>query len=210
MTPYNPDHPDYPSPPKDCDGGEVTLRCGGKLRAAEYHDWKHADHAPSVDIIAYTARTPEVEREAIALALINEARRFSGRASVNALSDLPEHHYRDQLRYADAILALPMFASPSTDAARHLSNLLAIIHRDGGQYQDAHGTEKAVADAIELSASRIVESTDVARMREAVEAAYREGHQEGRLGASCMEENSDWLRSKACTALQPAEGSDGE
>jgi len=30
-----------------------------------------------------------------------------------------------------------------------LNNLLAYIHRDGGHYQDKHGTEKAVADAIE-------------------------------------------------------------
>ncbi|MBV5322597.1 MAG: hypothetical protein JZU60_02030 [Ilumatobacteraceae bacterium] len=30
----------------------------------------------------------------------------------------------------------------------HLGNLLAVIHRDGGHYQDAHGTDKAVADAM--------------------------------------------------------------
>jgi len=30
---------------------------------------------------------------------------------------------------------------------QHLGNLLARIHRDGGHYQDKHGTAKAVADA---------------------------------------------------------------
>ena len=33
------------------------------------------------------------------------------------------------------------------DASRKLGNLLAVIHRDGGHYQDAHGTDKAIADA---------------------------------------------------------------
>lgn len=30
---------------------------------------------------------------------------------------------------------------------RHLFNLLARIHRDGGQYTDKHGIDKAVTDA---------------------------------------------------------------
>ncbi len=34
-------------------------------------------------------------------------------------------------------------------AEKQLGDLLAIIHRDGGQYQREHGTEKAVADAIQ-------------------------------------------------------------
>ena len=36
---------------------------------------------------------------------------------------------------------------PQTDASRHLSNLLARIHRDGGHYEAQHGIDKAVADA---------------------------------------------------------------
>lgn len=45
-------------------------------------------------------------RERIALALINEEIRFfnTGRKSVTCLSELEEHQYRDQLRYADAII----------------------------------------------------------------------------------------------------------
>lgn len=35
----------------------------------------------------------------------------------------------------------------SDEAKRHLSNLLARIHRDGGHYEEEHGTEKAVKDA---------------------------------------------------------------
>lgn len=35
----------------------------------------------------------------------------------------------------------------ASDDAKHLGNLLAVIHGDGGHYQDEHGTAKAVADA---------------------------------------------------------------
>lgn len=35
----------------------------------------------------------------------------------------------------------------SDEAKRHLGNLLARIHRDGGHYEEEHGTEKAVKDA---------------------------------------------------------------
>lgn len=35
---------------------------------------------------------------------------------------------------------------------RHVGNLLARIHRDGGQYQHEHGIEKAVADADKIVA----------------------------------------------------------
>jgi hypothetical protein len=40
--------------------------------------------------------------------------------------------------------------------AMMLSDLLAIIHRDGGHYERKYGTEKAVKDAIRLSSERIV------------------------------------------------------
>lgn len=45
------------------------------------------------------------ERGKIALALVNEARRFSGFAPYDSLEGLEPHKYRDQLRYADAVLA---------------------------------------------------------------------------------------------------------
>jgi len=32
----------------------------------------------------------------------------------------------------------------------HVSNLLAVIHRDGGHYESKHGTEKAVEDALKI------------------------------------------------------------
>ena len=35
------------------------------------------------------------------------------------------------------------------DDTTHLGNLLAMIHGDGGHYRDEHGTDKAVADAID-------------------------------------------------------------
>lgn len=36
-----------------------------------------------------------------------------------------------------------------------LSNLLAVIHRDGGHYEEKHGTEQAVKDAMTLSSERL-------------------------------------------------------
>lgn len=50
-------------------------------------------------------------------------------------------------------------------------------------------------------------ATDTAgdALREAVEAAYREGHQRGRIDGSCYEEDTDWSNSDACAALsQPS------
>lgn len=64
---------------------------------------------------------------------------------------------------------------PQTDASRHLSDLLARIHRDGGQYEAEHGIDKAVADADDKVA-RLNAMTDVARdarvTAEMVEVAY--------------------------------------
>lgn len=46
------------------------------------------------------------------------------------------------------------------EAALHLGNLLARIHRDGGHYQGKHGTEKAVADADSIVANLFVDLDD--------------------------------------------------
>ena len=51
---------------------------------------------------------------------------------------------------------------PQTDASRHLSDLLARIHRDGGHYETQYGTEKATADA-EMKVAQLNEMTDAAR-----------------------------------------------
>lgn len=40
-------------------------------------------------------------------------------------------------------------------ALAHLGNLLAVIHRDGGQYQARHGAERAVQEAMRISSERI-------------------------------------------------------
>lgn len=53
-------------------------------------------------------------------------------------------YQKEALAKADAILATGLVPG---EASRHLSNLLAIIHRDGGHHQAKHGTEKAIADA---------------------------------------------------------------
>ena len=43
----------------------------------------------------------------------------------------------------------------SKEHKRHLLNLLAIIHRDGGHYVAEHGLDKAVQDAMEIVAKLI-------------------------------------------------------
>lgn len=51
------------------------------------------------------------------------------------------------LQVSDVITRMVPVSETKTDTARHLSNLLARIHRDGGHYEAEHGTDKAVADA---------------------------------------------------------------
>ena len=54
-------------------------------------------------------------RGEIALALVNEYRRFMRLDAIDKLTDLPEHLYRDQLRYADVILSLLRPATSGED-----------------------------------------------------------------------------------------------
>ena len=44
--------------------------------------------------------------------------------------------------------ALAAAPTPEPSANRDLSNLLALIHGDGGHYEAAHGTDEAVRDAL--------------------------------------------------------------
>jgi len=37
-----------------------------------------------------------------------------------------------------------------------LFNLLAVLHRDGGQYTDTHGIDKSVADAMKIASNKVV------------------------------------------------------
>jgi len=39
---------------------------------------------------------------------------------------------------------------------RHLLNILAVIHRDGGQYTGEHGIKKSVADAMKIVSDLVV------------------------------------------------------
>lgn len=50
---------------------------------------------------------------------------------------------------ADARRDAEKQASTDRGAALKLGNLLAVIHRDGGHYESEHGTDKAVADAMQ-------------------------------------------------------------
>jgi len=49
-----------------------------------------------------------------------------------------------------------MFRHGSKQSERMLRNLLAVIHRDGGQYVEEHGLEQAVKDAEKIVAEKIV------------------------------------------------------
>lgn len=51
---------------------------------------------------------------------------------------------------------------------QQLGDLLAIIHRDGGQYQSAHGTDKAVADAHMIRAKLQRERDKAVRRRDEI------------------------------------------
>ncbi|RLD06505.1 MAG: hypothetical protein DRI65_06630 [Chloroflexota bacterium] len=44
-----------------------------------------------------------------------------------------------------------------------ISNLLAILHRDGGHYEDKHGTKQALIDAIPAHYTRIEEEAALTR-----------------------------------------------
>lgn len=68
------------------------------------------------------------------------------------------------------------------DADARLGNLLARVHRDGGHYQDQHGTEKACADA-DLIVSDLLAAQDRA---EAMERALRKiaDHPTGGVGCN--------------------------
>tara|TARA_B100000378_G_scaffold123871_2_gene99972 strand:- start:311 stop:1027 length:717 start_codon:yes stop_codon:yes gene_type:complete len=56
------------------------------------------------------------DRNKIALAICNEQRKAHGLPPLNALEDMKPHHYRDQLRWADAVLsAITRTDEASTD-----------------------------------------------------------------------------------------------
>lgn len=65
--------------------------------------------------------------------------------------------------------------------ARRLSNLLAVIHRDGGHYEAEHGAEKACADA---------EALVIALLPGATAMPLRRGHVTGVPG--CSRSPSHW------------------
>lgn len=65
-------------------------------------------------------------------------------------------------------------AAKDRDASRKLGNLLAVIYRDGGHYQNEHGTDKAIADAADAFRQLIRYREDmVARVAELKKSAYQ-------------------------------------
>jgi hypothetical protein len=60
--------------------------------------------------------------------------------------------WEDGLAKACEVALSNLDKEPSEDAAQ-LGELLAVVHRDGGHYQDQHGTHKAVKAAMEIVSS---------------------------------------------------------
>lgn len=58
-----------------------------------------------------------------------------------------ENNNLQQWAQKTALEKAPSLINELEAASEHLGNLLAVIHGDGGHYQDEHGTAKAVADA---------------------------------------------------------------
>lgn len=87
------------------------------------------------------------------------------------------HHVQMRQRCSDDNVALSRLRNEAEQRASalaaQLGNLLARIHRDGGHYQDEHGTEKACADA-ETAVVGLLAQNDVlaARLAE-IEAAAK-------------------------------------
>jgi hypothetical protein len=65
-----------------------------------------------------------------------------------------DDNFRSAYDNARAALASEGAAAGEMTPGQHLGNLLAIIHRDGGHYQAEHGTQKAVADAIQWASEQ--------------------------------------------------------
>lgn len=114
----------------------------------------HADLTPGCTECALAEARAEVER--LNGVLHKQATAFFEANAAIAKLDKEADEYGRALEDARALLAdSPTAAARQVSAAlrerdearRHLGNLLARIHRDGGHYEAKHGTEKAVKDA---------------------------------------------------------------
>jgi len=95
-------------------------------------------------------------------------------------------HWRGDSPWSADVLDLCDRLEAASAPMWNLRELLAVIHRDGGQYLDEHGMEKAFADAVELSSARIVDAEQSAPM-------LSEGVVE-RVARAICEANSDTWR----------------
>lgn len=70
---------------------------------------------------------------------------------------------------------------------------------------------QAIADyrhrVINTATHEAVGKAELERLRRAIESAYREGHKDGRTGASSLDEQTDWENSEAIDAAQQEEKS---
>ena len=112
--------------------------------------------------------------------------------------------YRVRVSYAEG-------KSPETladEATEKLRELLAVIHRDGGHYEEEHGMEKAWQDAMTLSSERIHARDDA--LEEAAKVCEGLGERFGSLakafgvGKSDHAEGGDLCGIKAITAEECA------
>lgn len=73
-----------------------------------------------------------------------------------------------------SIRAISAALTQRDEARQRLNELLCVIHRDGGQYIDEHGDDKAYAEAVSLSSERIVTSDEALAKIERLDALLRE------------------------------------
>jgi len=105
---------------------------------------------------------PQVGSEEVVEGL-RRAKRLNELGRTECKAKFAEQKYRE----ANASIDRAIAALASIPTGRDLDNLLAVIHRDGGHYQAAHGREKAVVDAMQIVLGLIADREGI---RAAVEA----------------------------------------
>lgn len=93
-------------------------------------------------------------------------------AQAAQISALEEERTIDEQRAADLMAQVGELASQIAVLLAYLGNLLALIHRDGGQHQTDVGTEQAVKDAedvwLSLRESHDAQAAQITLLRKAL------------------------------------------
>lgn len=176
------------------DGYIVTLDCGHKLATREqctaYH-CRTCDGPPPPrdpisilrDIVARcpAGRTVHVQSDDVAALLAAyDAVEMARCAAAHSAEQWEESHDIERAR---------------ADTAEHrLRNLLALIHRDGGHYEAAHGMAKACNDAEALVVARLGAVDEINALVAAVRAERAAVEPMRAADAACDDAREDALR----------------